>query len=79
MSENGEGTFCCSALQEVVAGLPEPAASTFYVTDDGVLMMAVGLVATEEGTGYLDQAVMYCPFCGSNLQDAKTIAAKVSH
>jgi hypothetical protein len=49
------------------------------VSDDGVLMMVVGLIQTEEGLGYLDRAILHCPFCGTKLQDAKAIAEKVSH
>ncbi|MGX9988409.1 hypothetical protein ACS4RR_004020 [Rhizobium sp. Z1P35] len=71
--------FCCDFLKGVVADLPEPAAPTVYRADNGVLMMVVGLVRSEEGLGYLDQAIMHCPFCGTKLQDAKAIAEKVSH
>ncbi|NNG70705.1 hypothetical protein HLI18_12395 [Rhizobium laguerreae] len=71
--------FCCDSLKGVVANLPEPAAPTVYRADNGVLMMVVGLVQSEEGLGYLDQAIMHCPFCGTKLQDAKAIAEKVSH
>ncbi|NKF34553.1 hypothetical protein HER21_49935, partial [Pseudomonas sp. BGM005] len=56
-----------------------PAAPTVYRADNGVIMMVVGLVQTEEGLGYLDQAILHCPFCGTKLQDAKAIAEKVSH
>ncbi|NKK62646.1 hypothetical protein GFL88_03690 [Rhizobium leguminosarum bv. viciae] len=71
--------FCCDSLKGVMADLPEPAAPTVYRADNGVLMMVVGLVQSEEGLGYLDQAIMHCPFCGTKLQDAKAIAEKVSH
>jgi hypothetical protein len=70
--------FCCEPLREVVADLPEPAAPTIYRADGG-MMMVVGLVQAEEGLGYLDQAIMHCPFCGTKLQDVKAIAEKVSH
>lgn len=79
MSGTIENKFCCDLLTEVVAELPEPAQPTVYVSDDGVLMMVVGLIETEDGLGYLDQAVMNCPFCGTKLQDAESIAEKVRH
>jgi len=72
-------SFCCDLLGEVVAGLPEPVQPMLHVSEDGVLMMVVGVVETEDGPGYLDQAVMHCPFCGTQLQDADSIAQKVSH
>ncbi|ANK93459.1 MULTISPECIES: hypothetical protein [Rhizobium] len=79
MSDAQDEIFCCDSLKGVVAELPEPAAPTVYRADNGVLMMVVGLVQTEEGLGYLDQAILHCPFCGTKLQDAKAIAEKVSH
>ncbi|MBY5703147.1 hypothetical protein HFO38_10525 [Rhizobium leguminosarum] len=79
MSDALDEIFCCDSLKGVVADLPEPAAPIVYRADNGVLMMVVGLVQSEEGLGYLDQAIMHCPFCGTKLQDAKAIAEKVSH
>jgi len=78
MSDAHAEIFCCDALREVAAELPAPAAPTIYRSDDGVMMMVVGLIQTEEGFGYLDQAIVHCPFCGINLQDTKA-AEKVSH
>ncbi|MEI9404820.1 hypothetical protein [Mesorhizobium argentiipisi] len=68
--------FCCSTLREVMTELPSP---SFFETDDGTLMMTVGTVETEDGLGYFDQAVMFCPFCGTGLQTDKSIAGKVKH
>ncbi|MDC9834710.1 hypothetical protein [Rhizobium binxianense] len=79
MSDALDEIFCCDSLKGVVAALPEPAAPTIYRADNGVLMMVVGLIQSKEGLGYLDQAIMHCPFCGTKLQDAKAIAEKVSH
>ncbi|RUM24947.1 hypothetical protein EFQ99_14910 [Rhizobium vallis] len=79
MSDAQDEIFCCDSLKGAVAELPEPAVPTIYRADNGLLMMVVGLVQTEEGLGYLDQAVMHCPFCGTKLQDAKALAEKVSH
>ncbi|MBB3915746.1 hypothetical protein [Rhizobium fabae] len=79
MSDAQDEIFCCDSLKGAVAELPEPAVPTMYRADNGVLMMVVGLVQTEEGLGYLDQAIIHCPFCGIKLQDAKAVAEKVSH
>ncbi|PDT06168.1 hypothetical protein CO666_00665 [Rhizobium chutanense] len=79
MTDASDEIFCCDSLKGVVADLPEPAAPIIYRADNGVMMMVVGLVQSEEGLGYLDQAIMHCPFCGTKLQDAKAIAEKVSH
>ncbi|ARM90301.1 hypothetical protein RHEC894_CH04061 [Rhizobium sp. CIAT894] len=79
MTDALDEIFCCDSLKGVVADLPEPAAPIIYRADNGVMMMVVGLVQSEEGLGYLDQAIMHCPFCGTKLQDAKAIAEKVSH
>ncbi|CDM59535.1 MULTISPECIES: hypothetical protein [Rhizobium] len=78
MSDALNEIFCCDALREVAAELPAPAAPTIYRSDDGKLMMVVGLIQTEEGLGYLDQVIAHCPFCGTNLQDTEA-AEKVSH
>jgi hypothetical protein len=36
--------------------------------ETGVLYLAVGYVETEDGPGWMDHAVMFCPFCGATLQ-----------
>ncbi|WP_416064851.1 hypothetical protein ACK9YZ_19310 [Rhizobium sp. ZK1] len=79
MSDTQDEIFCCDSLKGVVAELPEPAVPTIYRADNGVMMMVVGLAQTEKGLGYLDQAIMHCPFCGTKLQDTEAIAEKVSH
>lgn len=79
MSDALDEIFCCDSLKGVVAELPEPAAPTIYLAENGVMMMVVGLAQTEEGLGYLDHAIMHCPFCGTKLRDAEAIAEKVSH
>ncbi len=78
MSDALNEIFCCDGLREVAAELPAPAAPTIYRSNDGKMMMVVGLIQTEEGLGYLDQAIAHCPFCGTKLQDTEA-AEKVSH
>ncbi|MDZ4820838.1 MAG: hypothetical protein SGJ20_17880 [Planctomycetota bacterium] len=46
----------------------------FRVETNGVFYLSIGYVQTEQGTGWFDQAVIYCPFCGVQLQDRNEIA-----
>ena len=46
----------------------EPPNSLFMVSDKGVLFLSVGFVMTENGPGWFDHAVRFCPFCGKELQ-----------
>jgi hypothetical protein len=60
--------------------LSVPAEKLLFVQpDNGVLYLAVGKLVTEEGTGWFDQAVLFCPFCGMQLQTREEIKAKTSH
>lgn len=46
--------------------------------EDGVLYMAVGLIDLEEDEpGLVDHPLFFCPFCGSKLQTADEVKAKV--
>lgn len=44
------------------------------VEDNGVFYMAVGAIKTTEGIGWFDHAVLFCPFCGIQLQTKEEIA-----
>jgi hypothetical protein len=61
---------CCKDLAEAMSGIPN---TFFRIEDNGVLYLTVGYVQTEDGPGFFDQAVLYCPFCGKQLQDADQI------
>ncbi len=65
---------CCSELTNALNGVPH---SFFHVEENGVLFLTVGYVTTEQGPGFFDQAVLFCPFCGRELQDADQI--RLSH
>ena len=62
---------CCSDLGDAMQGEFEP---FLRVEDNGVLYLVVGCAETEEGPAYFDQAVLFCPFCGSSLQTLEDIA-----
>jgi hypothetical protein len=46
----------------------------FRVEDNGVLYIVVGMVQTTDGPGWFDQAVLFCPFCGTRLQTREAIS-----
>jgi len=64
---------CCKDLRDAMSSPPQ---SLFRVEDNGVLYLTIGYAETEEGPGWFDQAVLFCPFCGRQLQDRETIARK---
>lgn len=73
LSKSSEFGSCCKDLKDAMT-LPKH--SFFQKAESGVLYMAVGYVETEEGTGTFEQAVIFCPFCGTKLQERDLIAAK---
>ena len=48
----------------------------FRVEDNGVLYLTVGYMDTPAGRGWFDQAVIFCPFCGTSLQTRAEIKQK---
>jgi hypothetical protein len=40
----------------------------FVQEGTGVLYSTVGGIKTDRGIGWFDQAVLFCPFCGTPLQ-----------
>jgi len=70
-----DGPFgsCCKQLSEAMIKPPQ---SFFRVESNGVLFLTVGSVTTKDGKGsvYFDQAIIYCPFCGTKIQDLDKIA-----
>lgn len=48
--------------------------STFQV-EDGVLFLAIGIVAMQQQVGYPTKPVRFCQFSGPELQTAEKIAA----
>jgi hypothetical protein len=56
---------CCSDMQHAVS---HGATRLLRVEDSGVFYMAVGVAETPDGLGWFDQAILFCPFCGVQLQ-----------
>lgn len=65
---------CCGELREAMSGDQfEPLIS---VGDDGILYMSVGLIELDdEEAGMVDHPVLFCPFCGAELQSADKVHA----
>jgi len=67
---------CCQELGEAIQG--EDFEPLINVGDDGILYMAVGLIELEdEEPGMVDHPLFFCPFCGTKLQDAEAVRAKL--
>ena len=62
---------CCNDLRDA---LIKPPHSLFTFGQNGVLYHAVGYDIVEGRTAWYDQAVLYCPYCGTKLQDRAEIA-----
>jgi hypothetical protein len=69
---------CCSELKEAIAGQDfEPLITE---GDDGVLYIAVGLIHLEdEESGMVDHPLFFCSFCGTRLQSAHEVKARVAN
>jgi hypothetical protein len=57
---------CCKDLSDAMKIPPK---SFFFVEKNNVFYLTVGYAPTESGPGWFDQAVIYCPFCGKQLQE----------
>jgi len=62
---------CCKDLADAVREVPN---SFVRVEDNGVIYLTVGYAQTEDGPGFFDQALMFCPFCGIRLQTREQVA-----
>jgi hypothetical protein len=67
---------CCKDLKEALTTPPTP---LFRVEENGVLFVTIGYASTKKGTAWVDQAVFYCPFCGTKLQDRAEIKRLSQH
>jgi hypothetical protein len=62
---------CCKDLKHAMT-VPQ-GESLFHVAKDGILFMAVGFVQTDSGVGWYESAVIFCPFCGTKIQDKENL------
>ena len=61
---------CCGDMKDAMTSPPE---KLLRVEDNGVLYLTVGYASTDQGVGWFDQAVLFCPFCGTALQSRAEI------
>jgi hypothetical protein len=64
---------CCRDLQDA---LEAPEKKLLKVGAEGILYLTVGTLRTDMGTGWMEQAIMFCPFCGTRLQTEEEILMK---
>jgi hypothetical protein len=53
-----------------------PQQKFFWISETHVLYLTVGGVHCDDGTAWMDQAVIFCPFCGKQLQTREEIRLK---
>jgi hypothetical protein len=63
--------------RDLADAMQAPPHSLLRVENNGVLSLAVGFAKTEQGVGWYDQAVLFCPFCGEQLQDREGIRKRI--
>lgn len=70
-----KGAFgsCCEELSNAMI---RPPISFFFKEENGFLFLTVGYAQEEGGPSWFDQAVIFCPFCGKQLQSKEEIAEK---
>ena len=53
-----------------------PQQKFLWTDNQGVLYLTIGGIKTEQGMGWMDQAVLFCPFCGTRLQTKEEIRSE---
>jgi hypothetical protein len=66
---------CCKELEDAMT---RPPSSFFRIEDTGVLYLTIGYAQTPQGTAWFDQAPIFCPFCGAQIQDRDEIRERSS-
>jgi hypothetical protein len=64
---------CCHDLKDAMT---KPPNSLFRISEWGVLYLTVGYVHSDNDIGWMDQALMFCPFCGKKLQSKEDVRIK---
>jgi hypothetical protein len=64
---------CCTELMDAIRIPPH---SLLRIEENGVLYLTIGYAETDAGVGWFDQAVLFCPFCGTQLQEREQIRRK---
>ena len=64
---------CCKDLKD---SMTIPDQKFLWEDKEGVFYLTIGGVQTENGMGWMDHAVLFCPFCGARLQTEEEIRLK---
>ncbi len=64
---------CCSDLKDAMENTSNP---LIHVEADGILYLHIGFIGAEAGVTLLEKPVIFCPFCGKQLQDKNGLASK---
>lgn len=75
LSEDPRGFgSCCSDLKQLLEN--EEFEPLIYLNDSAQLCLAVGYSTTDEGeVSWYEHALLYCPFCGTQLQTREELQA----
>ncbi len=78
-ADNASAEFgsCCEGLKDALTN--EAFEPLLAVDESGVLYMSVGVTDTEgeDEPNMVDHPVYFCPFCGTKLQTAEEVEAKL--
>lgn len=61
---------CCDTLKKALTLTQQP---MFFLTEKEKLFLTVGSVEIGGKTGWFDAAVLFCPFCGKQLQSKEEL------
>ena len=75
ITSNSNNEFCCKDFEDAVS---IPPSTFFFKEQNQVLYLTVGYAQTDQGPQWFDQAVLFCPFCGKQLQTQEEIFTKAN-
>lgn len=58
--------------------MTQPQQSMLRIAENGILYLSVGYIRTREGAAWMDDAILYCPFCGTQLQTREQVLARTA-
>ena len=64
---------CCESLRQAMAGGAfEP---LIAVGEDNIVYITIGIVDDEDEPGMVDHPLLFCPFCGTQVQSEEDVLA----
>jgi hypothetical protein len=61
---------CCA---DMAAAIHHEATPLIRTESNGVIFLAIGALETPDGVGWLEHAILFCPFCGTRLQTREQV------